>query len=206
MSSSDSLTPKTHPYKQRYDSNQSYSPSKAIKPVIVNCVPKLVAIALWSQRPSAPTDCHLTHDSLGNPWEVGPIRARNQNSNSTSSAVLHIWPQSAPILYNGTPLPNSKCSFPWGIWSLDTHVIYGSLGPSDSSTDTASRSVQPFCGVTNVRDRQTDPVTDGVHHATRSVTIGRMRPNIKGSPPLVISVFYVYPSFAVVLNVGKIYF
>jgi len=36
----------------------------------------------------------------------------------------------------------SKFPFPWG--DLDAHLIRGSLGPPESSTEMASRSVQPF--------------------------------------------------------------
>ena len=45
---------------------------------------------------------------------------------------------------------------------LDPHVIHGSLDPPESSTQTASRSVQP---------RLQGSLTD---HSTRSVTIGRI--------------------------------
>jgi len=45
-----------------------------------------------------------------------------------------------------------------------------SLGPPESSTQTASRSLQPFLtGALHVSDRPTDRPTD---HATPSVTIG----------------------------------
>jgi len=49
----------------------------------------------------------------------------------------------------------------------------GSMGPPESSNQTASRSVQPFSQGSLVwqTDRQTDRRTD---HATRSVTIGRI--------------------------------
>jgi len=53
-----------------------------------------------------------------------------------------------------------------------SHVTHASLGPFESTTRTASRSVQPFfAGLTTVTERQTDRPTD---HATRSVTIGRI--------------------------------
>jgi len=77
---------------------------------------------------------------------------------------------------------------------LDSYLIHGSLSPPESSTQTASPSVQPFfAGLTNVADRQTNRQTDRqtdtptdrrTDHDTRSVTIGRiylrstaMRPN-----------------------------
>jgi len=42
----------------------------------------------------------------------------------------------------GRPFPPSKLSFPMG--DLDPHLIHGSLGPPEFSTQTAPRSVQPF--------------------------------------------------------------
>ena len=43
---------------------------------------------------------------------------------------------------------------------LDPHLMLGSLGELQSTSRTASRSVQPFCR-TRDRDRQTDIQTDG---------------------------------------------
>jgi len=52
--------------------------------------------------------------------------------------------------------------------NLDPHLMHGSLGPPESSTETASQSVQPFfSGLTSVTDQQTD-------HGTQSVTVGRI--------------------------------
>jgi len=41
-----------------------------------------------------------------------------------------------------SPLPASNCAFPSA--DLNPHLIHGSLGPSKSSTQTASQLVQPF--------------------------------------------------------------
>jgi len=57
------------------------------------------------------------------------------------SRVLHTWPQSVHILYNGSPVSNSK--LPLSMWGSGLYVIHGSLGPPESSTETASRS--RFC-------------------------------------------------------------
>jgi len=53
---------------------------------------------------------------------------------------------------------------------LGSHLIHGSSGPPESSTQTASWSIQQFLQGSLLwqTDRQTD------HHATRSVTIGRI--------------------------------
>ena len=60
----------------------------------------------------------------------------------------------------GAPFPKIA----HGIWT--THVIHGSLGPPESSTQTTSRSVQPC-----LQGLLTDRLTD---HSTQSVTIGRI--------------------------------
>jgi len=77
MSSSDSLTPKTHPWNQTVCSllsyNQSYSPSKAKNWL------------LW-QRPLAPVDPHLTHDCLG------PSEPTTQAASRSVQPSLHRWP------------------------------------------------------------------------------------------------------------------
>jgi len=54
--------------------------------------------------------------------------------------------------------------------NLNLHLIRGPLGPPKSSTQTASRSVQPFLQGSLVwqTDRPTDRLTD---HTTRSLTI-----------------------------------
>jgi len=72
-------------------------------------------------------------------------------------------------------LPFSHSKLPILVGDPDPNLIHGSAGPPDSTSQTASRSVEPFLhGSHSVRDRQTDQPTD---HTTRSVTIGHMRPN-----------------------------
>jgi len=78
---------------------------------------------------------HLIHASLAHP---NPNLKRHLD---IGSAVLHSSQQSVPILYNGPPLklvPYFGGSRP--------HLIdlHGSFGPPESSTQTTSRSVQPF--------------------------------------------------------------
>jgi len=41
----------------------------------------------------------------------------------------------------GHVLSPNNCLFAWGIW---VHILHASLGPAESITQTASRSVQPF--------------------------------------------------------------
>jgi len=72
------------------------------------------------------------------------------------------------LYFTMAAFPREKCPFSWGIWTP--------MGQPESSTQTASRSVEPFLQAHHYV-RPTD-------HATRSVTIGRiyacstaMRPN-----------------------------
>jgi len=67
-------------------------------------------------------------------------------------------------------------NFPFTCGHLYPHLTHVSLGPHESTIQTACRSVQPFCRIHN-HDRQTDRPTD---HATPSVINVRsttMRPN-----------------------------
>jgi len=47
-----------------------------------------------------------------------------------------------PYTYNEPPIHPQNYPFPWGIWT--PHLIHGSLDPSESTTQMASRSVQLF--------------------------------------------------------------
>jgi len=171
MSSSDSLTSKTHPrIKLRV---ASYHTPRVIahqmpKPVKANCVPKLVAMATSIS----------TYGPPSNTWFLRPIRPHNPNGIPIGSTVFaQTTIQCLYILQWDAHSPPKLCPFPWG--NLDHHLIHGSPGPPESSTQTAARSVQPFLQGSLVwqTNRQTD-------HATRSVRIGRiyvhstaMRPN-----------------------------
>jgi len=88
------------------------------------------------------------------PWSLRPIRAHNPNSISIGSAVLHRWPQSVPIRYNGMPLSPSKLPLPKGgsgppcnTWLLG---LTGVLNPNGILIGAAV-----FAGLTSVTDRQT---------------------------------------------------
>jgi len=100
--------------------------------------------------PKGHLDLHLTHDS------VGPSEPMTQTGSRSVRPFSHRWPQSVPILYNGTSLPPcSKLPFP--MEDMDPHLIHGSLGQPESSTQTESRLVQPFLQGSLVwqTDRQT---------------------------------------------------
>jgi len=95
-------------------------------------------------------------------WFFGPIRAHNPNSISIGAAVFAEMTavQSVPMLYNVTPHPHSKMPLPIG--RSGPHLIHGSLGPPESTTQMASRLVQAFLQGSLVwqtdwpTDRQTD--------------------------------------------------
>jgi len=84
------------------------------------------------QRPSASVDSHLTHDSLG-PSEP-----------TTQTAAQLVQHRRVSLYFTmGCPfLPPQKMQLPIGV--SGPHVIRGSVGPPESSIQTASQSVQPF--------------------------------------------------------------
>ena len=103
-------------------------------------------IAHWKPKKWLPWQRPSTHQSglPSNTWFLGPIRAHSPNGISIGSAAFYTDDRkvSLYILYNGTPLSPSKLPLPMG--DLDPHLMHGSPGPPESSTQTASRSVQPF--------------------------------------------------------------
>jgi len=174
MSSSDSLTPKTHPWNQtacRYLSyNQSYSPSNAnanyskLRPKI--CCYGNVPQHLWTPiqhmiptaRPSPQPKQHSYRFS------------RVCTDNRRVSLYFTMGRLFSP---KNLPLPMGRSGPPSNTWFPGPTQV---LNPNGSSIGTAV-----FAGLTSVTDRQTDRPTD---HATRSVRIGRiyvrntaMRPN-----------------------------
>ena len=79
--------------------------------------------------------------------QVAPMCTPSNNASFVTpkigSAVFAQLTAECPILYNGTPLPNTLKIF-HSQWGSGPHLTYGSLCPPESSTQTASRSVQPF--------------------------------------------------------------
>jgi len=102
---------------------------------------------------------HLTHNSFGH------SEPRIQMASPSVQPFLHRWPQSVPVLYNGTPLCPLKIAHSHGGFE-PPHLTYGSLCPPQSSTKMASRLVQPFSQGSLVW--QTNRPID---HAIRMVTI-----------------------------------
>ena len=139
MYSSDSLTQKTHPrIKQRV---ASYHTTKVIahaKPVIANCVPKLVAMAT-SLRTSGPPS---------NTWFLRPIRAHNPNGISIGSAVFAQMTAECPYILQWDACPLQNCPFPRGPGPPSNTRFLGPtqvLNPNGSWIDAAV-----LAGLTNV--------------------------------------------------------
>jgi len=81
--------------------------------------------------------------TLSNSWFFEPDQADNPNDITIGSAVFaQVTAEYPYTLHRDAPFPPQNCPFPWG--DLDFHLIHGSLGPLESSTQMAFRSVQPF--------------------------------------------------------------
>ena len=89
--------------------------------------------------------------------------SKNFDENPHRRGIFHLenlmWHSTA-----SASSPSKDCHFPWGIW---THLIYSSSGPLESTSQTSTRSVQPY--LQGSQSLQTDKRTD---HATQSVAIG----------------------------------
>ena len=127
------------------------------------------------QSTSAPLDFHLT-------WFLGPSEPTTQTASRLVQASLQRWPQSVPILYNGTPLPPSKLPIPMGrcgplsnTWFLWLTPV---LNPNGILIGWAV-----FAGLTTLTDRQTDrprySVGNNMPHLCNSTVI---RPNNISAP------------------------
>ena len=108
----------------------------------------------------------------------GPTWVLNPNGISIGSAVFactaHRWV--SPYFTMCCPSPSK---LPILMGDLDPHLIHGSLGPPESSTQTASQSLQPFSQGSLLQwqtDRQTDPLTD---HAARYADSVTLRPHLR---------------------------
>jgi len=81
-------------------------------------------------------ESHLTHDSLG------PSEPITQMASRSVLSFLHNDHRVSLYFTMGRTFPPSKLLLTMG--DLDPHLTHGSLGPPESSTQRASRSVQPF--------------------------------------------------------------
>ena len=112
----------------------SYRTTKVIahqtpKPVIANCVPKLVAMAMSLSSYGPPS----------NTWFLRPMRPQNPNGIPIGSAVFAQTTVECPyILQWDAHSPPKICPFTWGIWTPSNTWF---PGPPKSSTQTAARLV-----------------------------------------------------------------
>jgi len=95
-----------------------------------------------------------THERFNRIREVAPmctpsytcflesIPVHIRNCRLIGSAILHSSRQTVLIHYNGPPFPPQTCPFAGVIWT--PHLIHGSLGAPESTTQMASSSVQPL--------------------------------------------------------------
>jgi len=116
----------------------------------------VVFFARWRQ--CAP---HLIDVSLGPPESTSQTPSPSVRPFCTPYAIESLYFR-VPILYNGPPL---KLPLRMG----RSGRPHGSLGPPESTTQTASRSVQPFLKV--LRLCQSNRETE---HTSLSVTISRI--------------------------------
>jgi len=93
-------------------------------------------------------DPHLIHYSLSQ------TKLRAQTASRSVQPILHGWPQSVPILYNGTPFPLKIVAYHGGIWTPSNTYFPGPtrvLNPNSSSISSVI-----FAWLTSVTDRPTD--------------------------------------------------
>ena len=114
----------------------------------------------------APCAPHLIHGSLDHSTQHPRLNLDRHSHFRTA--------QSSESLYFTVDrhFPLQNCPFAWGIWT-GPHLIHGSLGPPNSTSQTTSRLVQPFLQGSRLwqtdtdgqTDRQTDRRTDKPHYS-----------------------------------------
>jgi len=139
---------------------------------LANMIELVLPTAHPSQQPKREIDwfnplAQLTADSLYTlqrvPLSLGTSEPKTQAASRSVQPLSHRWPQSVPILYNGTPLPPQK-KLPLPMKGSGPHLIHGSLGSPEFSPKWHLNRFSHFCRLTSVTDQLTD-------HATRLVTI-----------------------------------
>jgi len=92
---------------------------------------------------------------------------------SIGSAVFaYTAAKTPPMLCNRPDIPQN---YPFPLRYLDPHLIHGSVGPPDSTPQTASRSVKRFCRV-HEHEKQTDTQTDRPCYSAITAIRCRNRP------------------------------
>jgi len=111
-----------------------------------------IVFARWRQRALPRWHIGATWRMRLNLCFLQATQVHNQNSKLIGSAAFAQLTARSPYTLQWAPLP-PKLSLPIG--GSGPHLIHGSLGPTESSTHMASRSVQPFLQG-SLEDRQTD--------------------------------------------------
>jgi len=93
----------------------------------------------FTMRDPFPQNCPFSWGGVWDPYPFHDSLRQTEPTIQTASRSVqllsHRWPQSVPILYNGTLLSPSKLPLPMG--DLDPRLIHGSLDPPKSSTQMA---------------------------------------------------------------------
>jgi len=105
-------------------------------------------------------------------WFLGPFWAHNPNGITIGSGVYTQVTAECPF-YKWDARSPSKL-LPISMGRSGPHLIHGSLSPPKSSTQAASRSVQPFVQSSLVW--QTDRQTDGPRYS-----VGNNRPHLRAT-------------------------
>jgi len=130
------------------------------KPVIANCVPKLVGMATTLSTYGPPSNTIPTAHPTPQP-KRHPYRFRRLCTDDRRVSLYFTM---------GRSFSPKICPFPWG--DLDPNLIHGSPGPPKSSTQTAAQSVQTFLQGSLVL--QTDRQTDRPRYS-----VGNNRPHLR---------------------------
>jgi len=101
-----------------------------------------------------------------NSWFLGPVRAHNPNGISIGSAVFAQVTTVSIYFTMGHPSP---LKLPLSMERSGPNLIHGSLDPPESSTQTASRSIEPFL--------QGSPVWQTDRQIT--ILVGNNRPHLR---------------------------
>jgi len=108
-----------------------------------------------------------------NTWYLWPIRATIQTTSRSFNRFCTDDHRVSLYFTMGCLFPPPKKKLPLPIGDLDSHVIHGSLGSLESSTQTAPRSVQLFLQDSLVwqTDRPRYSVVDNRHIYVRSTAM-----------------------------------
>jgi len=115
-----------------------------------------ITLPMWDLDP------HLT-------WFLWPkCEPTTQTAARSVQSLLHRWPQSDPVLNNGSPVSPENCQFPWGIWTPCNTWFIGPTRVLDPNGISIASAV--FAGLANVTNWQTD---------RPRYSVGKNRPHLR---------------------------